>query len=241
MAKLGSISFLAGVLALAVVVIAAIGILNGYTSGTATLTEKVAVETKDSVSIATLDSTKVVSEKVAVVKDSSTGKLYEAHLVESITEKKKEATEAPAKPIAEKPGEPTKPGMKGPVGWCIRDAVQKCVGGGEKQQPPEKVKQSKEQPKVIAFSLATTESEDEIIEDDLVFIEIPEEEADYIAYAMGDYQNIKDMYSVGDCVRAAVFSCLSGYGKGTEGKGYGSPTEGKPAPAAPADQKKQTA
>jgi|GEM_PF-4579631 len=207
MAKLGSISFLAGVLALAVVVIAAIGILNGYTSGTTTLTEEKTLATESTVTEATVGETKILSEKVTIVKDSDTGKLYEAYLVEKTTEKKKEA--APAKPIAEKPGEPTRPGMKGPVGWCIRSAVQKCVGGGEAKQPPEKVKQPRE---VKALSLAITESEDEITEDDLVFIEIPEEEADYYAYAMGGYQNIKDMYSVGDCVRAAVFGCLGGKG-----------------------------
>ena len=222
MAKLGSISFLVGVLALAVVVIAAIGILNGYTSGTTTLTEEKALATESKVTEATVSETKILSEEVAVVKDSSTGKLYEAYLVEKSTEKKKEA--APAKPIAEKPGEPTKPGMKSPVGWCIRDAVQKCVGGGEKQQPPEKAKPPKEQPpeqkekqevKVKADLIATEESDDEIIDYELVFTEVPPEEEDYYAYAMDSYKVI-DMYSVSDCVRDAVFSCLGG--KGPEGK-----------------------
>ena len=234
MAKLGSISFLAGVLALAVVVIAAIGILNGYTSGnTVTLTEEKAAPTESTVTEATLDSAKVVSEKIAVVEDSSTGKLYDAYLVEKITKKKKEAE--PAKPIAEKPGEPMK---KSPVGECIRDSVQQCVGRAPEVAKPPKTEPKKEkEAKIIAFSLATEESDDEITDYDLVFTEIlPEEEDYYYAYAMDSYKVI-DMYSVGDCVRDAVSSCLGG--KGPEGKGYGSPTEGKPA--APADQKKQTA
>jgi len=224
MAKLGSISFLVGVLALAVVVIAAIGILNGYTSGTTTLTEEKALATESKVTEATVSETKILSEEVAVVKDSSTGKLYEAYLVEKSTEKKKEA--APAKPIAEKPGEPTKPGMKSPVGWCIRDAVQKCVGGGVPSQPPEQTKPSK-QVGVKAFTIATEESDDETTDYELVFVDISEEEADYYAYAMGGYQNIKDMYSVGDCVRDAVFGCLGG--KGPEGNGYGSPRGANPS------------
>jgi len=233
MAKLGSISFLAGVLALAVVVIAAIGILNGYTSGnTLTLNEEKAAPTESTVTEATVGETKILSEEFATVKDSSTGKLYKVHLVEKITEKKKEREAVPEKPIAEKPGEPTKPGMKSPVGWCIRDAVQKCVGGGEKQQPPEKVEQPKEGKEVKALLIATEESDDEITDYDLVFTEISEEEADYYAYAMGDYQNIKDMYSVGDCVRAAVFGCLGG--KGPEKVPEKAPAE---APARPAAQK----
>ena len=216
MAKLGSISFLAGVLALAVVVIAAIGILNGYTSGgTATLNEKTVEETKGSVSEATLGDTEVTSEFVGITKDYNTGKLSEAFLVKKSTKKQKDT----AKLVAEKPGEPTRPGMKSPVDWCIRDAVQQCVGGGEKQQPPEKVEQPKKEKAVKAvnaLTIATEESDDEITDYELAFIEVsPDEEPE--VYAMGGYKEI-DMYSVSDCVRAAVFGCLSNYGKTPEGR-----------------------
>jgi len=231
MAKLGSISFLAGVLALAVVVIAAIGILNGYTSGnTITSNEEKAAPTESTVTEATVGETKILSEKFATVKDSSTGKLSEVRLVEKDTKK---AAREPREPIKKLPGEPTRPGMKSPVGWCIRNAVQNCVGGGEKQQPPEEAKPpKKERAEVVKADLiATEESDDEIIDYELVFTEVPPEEEDYYAYAMDSYKVI-DMYSVGDCVRDAVFGCLGE--KGPEKAPEKAPAE---APARPAAQK----